>query len=102
MKTRTTVSILTIAALTLAVSSAFVQERQQQQHGARPQDRAQVERGEEVAQPDPGTDQRRDRTIHRLYIGDRDRQKKALIDLAFLFSPQAQCECKLPANRQGR
>ena len=46
MKTRTTVSILTAAALALVASSAFAQERQQHQQGARPQDRAQVERGQ--------------------------------------------------------
>jgi hypothetical protein len=71
MKTRTTVSILTIAALTLAVSSAFAQERQQQQHGARPQDRAQVERG----QKDFDRDRMRQRDRISEPSQDRDRDQ---------------------------
>ena len=71
MKTRTTVSILTIAALTLAASSAFAQERQQQQHGARPQDRAQVERG----QKDFDRDRMRQRDRISEPSQDRDRDQ---------------------------
>ena len=80
MKTRTTVSIITIAALTLAVSSAFAQERQQQQHGARPQDRAQVERGQKDFDRDrmrqrdratePSQDRQRDRDQDRTHAPD--------------------------------
>ena len=70
MKTRTTVSVLTATALALAVSSAFAQERQQQ-HGARPQDRAQVERG----QRDFDRDRMRQRDRIHDPAQDRDRDR---------------------------
>jgi hypothetical protein len=80
MKTRTTVSILTAAALALVASSAFAQERQQQQQGARPQDRAQVERGQKDFDrdrmrqrdraSDPSQDRQRDRDQDRTHAPD--------------------------------
>ena len=72
MKTRTTVSIFTATALALLASSAFAQHRQQQ-HGARPQDRAQVERGQQDFDRDRM--RQRDRTFDSAQDRDRDRDR---------------------------
>lgn|SRR5210317_2280966 len=73
MKTRTTISIFAAIALALVGSSAFAQHRQQQQHGARPQDRAQVERGQKDFDRDRM--RQRDRTFDSAQDRDRDRDQ---------------------------
>ena len=70
MKSRTTVSIFAATALVLAASSAFAQERKQQ-GGARPQERAQVERG----QRDFDRDRMRQRDRAGAPSQDRDRDR---------------------------
>ena len=72
MKTRTTISIFAAIALALVGSSAFAQHRQQQ-HGARPQDRAQVERGQKDFDRDRM--RQRDRTFDSAQDRDRDRDQ---------------------------
>ena len=68
MKTRTTISILTVTAFALASFSAAAQGRHGQ-GGAQPQDRAQVERG----QKDFDRDRLRDRDRITNPAQDRDR-----------------------------
>jgi hypothetical protein len=72
MKTRTTVGIFAATALTLLTSSAFAQHRQQQ-GGARPQDRAQVERGQKDFDRDRMRQQ--DRAFDAAQDRDRDRDQ---------------------------
>ena len=82
MKTQTTISLITAAALALASFSAVAQGRQQGGSKHEPQDRAQVERGQRDFDRDRMRDRDRTSAPERDQIQDRDKDRTNAPDQA--------------------
>ena len=82
MKTQTTISLITAAALALASFSAVAQGRQQGGSQHQPQDRAQVERGQCDFDRDRMRDRDRTSAPERDQIRDRDQDRTHAPDSA--------------------